>query len=181
MNDTLKRLKSKGKLDEKTVNNLRVAENGIRPSMFYGCVKIHKLGAPLRPIVSAVGSDTYKLAKYVNKLLSPYLVKEESYVTNISNFVEQLKSLSVASDELLDSFDVKSLFISVPGPAALHAVQEIEENADFATRNGFESGMAMELLRIGLTSFHLLMTLPWGRLSCLWSRTCSWLSLKNAP
>ena len=153
VNDTLKRLKSKGKQDEKTVNNLRVPQNGTRPPMFYGCVKMHKQGAPLRPIVSAVGSATYKLAKFVNKLLSPYLVEVESYVKNTSDFVEQLESLSVASDELLVSFDVKPLFTSVPVPAALDAVREIvEEDADFATKNGIESGTAMELLRVCLTT-----------------------------
>ena len=184
VNDTLKRLKSKGKLDEKTVNNLRVPQNGTRPPMFYGCVKMHKQGAPLRPIVSAVGSATYKLAKFVNKLLSPYLIEVESYVKNTSDFVEQLESLSVASDELLVSFDVKSLFTSVPVPAALDAVREIvEEDADFATKNGIESGTAMELLRVcfKLAITSLPMALPWDRRSRLWSQTCSWLSLKNAP
>ena len=74
--------------------------------MSYGCVKIQKQGTPLRHIVSAVGSATYKLAKFVNKLLSPYLVEVESHVKNTSDFVEQLESLSVPSDELLLSFDV---------------------------------------------------------------------------
>ena len=40
------------------------------PSRFYGLPKIHKVGHPLRPIVSFVGSPTYNLASYFSNAIS---------------------------------------------------------------------------------------------------------------
>ena len=37
----------------------------------YGLPKIHKEGAPLRPIVSSINSVTYNIAKYLATILSP--------------------------------------------------------------------------------------------------------------
>jgi hypothetical protein len=39
----------------------QVQPQGSRPSRFYGLLKIHKPGVPLRPIVSNIGSPTYRL------------------------------------------------------------------------------------------------------------------------
>jgi hypothetical protein len=40
--------------------------------IFYGLIKIHKEGAPIRPIVSFVGSPTYELAKFLSRILTPF-------------------------------------------------------------------------------------------------------------
>ena len=40
------------------------------PSRFYGLPKIHKVGHPVRPIVSYVGSPTYNLASYFSNAIS---------------------------------------------------------------------------------------------------------------
>ena len=72
-------------------------------------------------------------------------IQSDKALTDTSNFDFGLT--------FLVSFDVKSLFTSVPVPEALDAVREIvEEDADFATKNGIESGTAMELLRVCLTT-----------------------------
>ncbi|KAG8239602.1 hypothetical protein J437_LFUL018654 [Ladona fulva] len=41
------------------------------PPRLYGLPKIHKEGAPLRPIVSAINSPTYNLAKVLSSLMAP--------------------------------------------------------------------------------------------------------------
>ncbi|XP_071052133.1 uncharacterized protein [Onthophagus taurus] len=42
------------------------------PPRIYGLPKIHKPDVPLRPIVSAINSPTYQLAKHLAKILSPF-------------------------------------------------------------------------------------------------------------
>ena len=44
------------------------------PPRLYGLPKIHKEDVPLRPIVSAIGSPTYTLAKHLTGLLKPCLL-----------------------------------------------------------------------------------------------------------
>lgn len=51
--------------------------NEITPNI-YGAPKIHKNGAPLRPIVNAIGSPMYSLAKYVANILASLVGKTNS-------------------------------------------------------------------------------------------------------
>lgn len=46
----------------------------------YGLPKIHKEGILLRPIVSAISSPTYALAKYLTGLLKPHISQSESCI-----------------------------------------------------------------------------------------------------
>ena len=43
--------------------------------MFYGLLKIHKIGTPLRPIVSSKGLFEYGVAKVLAKVLKPLVGK----------------------------------------------------------------------------------------------------------
>ena len=90
----------------------------LTPSLpyMYGLVKTHKDGFPMRPIVSSVGSVTYRLAKYLVKLLSPLLGNiSDSHIKNNVDLVQKLNHLDLNLDNFkLISFDVKSLFTKVP-------------------------------------------------------------------
>ena len=68
-----------------------------RPGLFYGTAKLHKLkendiveNLPLRPIISNVGTATYKTAKYLATLLSP-LKSSEHNIKNSYEFVKILR------------------------------------------------------------------------------------------
>ncbi|GJQ78610.1 hypothetical protein Trydic_g11718 [Trypoxylus dichotomus] len=50
------------------------------PPGLYGLPKIHKRDVPLRPIVSAIGTPTYLLAKHLTILLQPYIGGKPSYI-----------------------------------------------------------------------------------------------------
>ena len=56
------------------------------PVSFYGLPKIHKENVPLRPIMSAIGSPTYKLSKYLANIFSP-LQNNKYTVKNSASFV----------------------------------------------------------------------------------------------
>ncbi|XP_071051394.1 uncharacterized protein [Onthophagus taurus] len=84
------------------------------PPRIYGLPKIHKPDVPLRPIVSAINSPTYKLAKYLAKILSPFTGNTESYVRDSTHFMESVKGMKLDAEDILVSFDVESLFTRVP-------------------------------------------------------------------
>ena len=110
--------KVKKHLPEKTYKKLY--PTGSRPGQFYGLAKIHKLkegqgidDLPLRPIISNIGTATYQIAKHLASLLSP-LSKSDFTVSSTNEIVETLKQTKVPDDCELVSFDVASLFTSVP-------------------------------------------------------------------
>ena len=72
---------------------------------------------------------------------------------NTEDFVAKLKSISTHEDEVLVSFDVKSLFTSVPVPDAINAITEtIANDEEFKTRTGLEPATLIEMIRICLSS-----------------------------
>ena len=94
---------------------------GSKPAQFYGTAKVHKVPVtsknvndlPLRPIISNIGTATYKTSKYLSKLLTP-LTKSSYSVSSSKEFIDTLKLTSIRSDYVLVSFDVASLFTNVP-------------------------------------------------------------------
>ena len=54
--------------------------SGSTPGVLYGLPKVHKTNCPARPILSAIGTYNYKLAKFFVPILQPYTINE--YVIN---------------------------------------------------------------------------------------------------
>ncbi|XP_071447161.1 uncharacterized protein [Hetaerina americana] len=84
------------------------------PPRHYGLPKIHKEGAPLRPIVSAIGAPTYNLAKHLTGILAPFVGSCEHHIKNSAEFVKTLRDIRLDNQDILASFDVISLFTKVP-------------------------------------------------------------------
>ncbi|XP_046397683.1 uncharacterized protein LOC124164403 [Ischnura elegans] len=108
---TIKLIKEAG-IPLETARHLR-AEAPVPPRI-YGLPKIHKEGVPLRPIVSAISSPTYNLAKYLTGILAPHVGVSEHHVKKSLEFVETIKEIRVDTTDILVSLDVVSLFTCVP-------------------------------------------------------------------
>lgn len=70
--------------------------------------------APLRPIVSTVGAQTYAVARLSAGSLTPFVGKCMHHGKNSAYFIISISGITVISTDLLDSFDVVSLFTRVP-------------------------------------------------------------------
>ena len=79
---------------------------------------------PLRPIVSFINLPTYNLSKFLSRILSSLLVNHYS-VRNSKEFVDYVQNFTISESEILVSFDVLSLFTSVPMDKALNLVLEL--------------------------------------------------------
>ena len=88
--------------------------NGTSVGVMYGLPKVHKSGAPLRPICSAVGTATYHLGQYLAEVIKP--ASRNCHGTDITStftFVDQMKEVDLSNLHMV-SYDVRSLFTNVP-------------------------------------------------------------------
>lgn len=82
----------------------------------YALPKIHKTDVPLRPIVSTIDCPSAALSKYMDKILR-CLVHDKYDVLNRQAVKQRLNGYQIGRNETLISFDIVSLFPSIPMPS----------------------------------------------------------------
>ena len=107
-----------------------VASCWLHPPKFYGLPKMHKTGKPLRPIISSRWSVTYGVAKSISKVLKPLVGKSPHHIQSTDDFVSKAKKITLQIGESLSSYDVTSLFTSVPIDAALSIIKDLLEKGE---------------------------------------------------
>ena len=105
-------------------NYLHLFSNSATLPLFYALIKTHKLGNPIRPIVSFIGSPSYNIAKFLSNLLTPSTNKSVHKLKNSFSAKEKLRLISIPDHYSLVSFEVKALFTSIPINYAILCVNE---------------------------------------------------------
>ena len=77
-------------------------------------MKLHKPSAPLRPVVATRGTATYALARELSRILRPLVRCSGRTLRNKIDLVDKLDDVVIRDHEMLVSYDVKSLFTSIP-------------------------------------------------------------------
>ena len=97
-------------IDEPISKQLK--SSGSRPGILYGLPKVHKVGVPMRPILSTVGSVSYNMSQWLVPKLSSLCVNEYS----VRNSFEFAKEMMDRDDTgcVMASFDISSLFTNIP-------------------------------------------------------------------
>ena len=131
--------KNKSKLSTERYKKLYLT--GSNPGRFYKTAevlktdrnyKVYKL--PLHPIVSNIGQASYRLAKYLARLLSPW--RESEYtVQSFPEFMKHIKTKVVPRGYQLTSFDAISLFTNVSLDATIDIIlKRIYKNREINTK-----------------------------------------------
>ena len=53
--------------------NQKLVPSGSAPGKIYSLVKVHRIENSLRPVVSIVGTPEHLLAKFLDKIIKPYI------------------------------------------------------------------------------------------------------------
>ena len=122
----LKTIKAEGGIDDITYK--RLYPTGAVPPKYYGLPKVHKPGMPLRPIISSVGSVTHATAKELVRIIKPLVGGSQHHVKNNMDFIHSIECIQLKSDECMMSFDVESLFTSVPIEPSIQIIKKLLED-----------------------------------------------------
>ena len=119
---------------------------GTRPRTMCGICKVHKQEVdgcpPFRPILSALQTPTYNLAKFLVPILDP-LTKNEYTVKNSFHFAEEICEQDFSLS--MGSLDVDSLFTNIPLDKTIYiCINQLFENTD--TVEGFTKSELKQLL-----------------------------------
>nr|VZI19720.1 unnamed protein product [Spirometra erinaceieuropaei] len=120
---------------------------------FYGLPKVHKDGAPLRPIVSLKGTPTYGLAKWLFRRLKFLTAESDTTVSSSAEFLEKLKGVSLHPNEVMVSFDVTSLFTSIPQDLAIETIELLLQSKYDETENRLGRAQVLPLLKLCLRTY----------------------------
>ncbi|BHF65994.1 hypothetical protein SprV_0200900800 [Sparganum proliferum] len=120
---------------------------------FYGLPKVHKEGAPLRPIVSLKGTSTYGLAKWLFRRLKFLTFDSNTTVNSSTQFLEKLKGVSLLPSDVMVSFDVTSLFTSIPQDMAVETIELLLREKYDETDNHLGQAQIIQLLKFCLKTY----------------------------
>ena len=87
--------------------------------------KIHKPGNPGRPIIASCEDPTERISKFVDYHLRPLVRTIPSYIKYTTDFLMKVQSLTnLASNNLLVTLDVSSLYTNIPHEEGIAACTE---------------------------------------------------------
>ena len=127
-------LYQKKHIDEMTFKWLSQTPNPPRIPVFYTLTKTHKVNLSSRPIISGCDSPTERISAFVDSLLQPIMKKQQSYITDTTQFINFIEGTRVPLNAILVSMDVTSLYIQiyrkkkVSRPYAMHMTHSIRQH-----------------------------------------------------
>lgn len=117
----LKEAIDKGLLDKDTYQAIKPPSNPRTPIIYF-LKKLHKNPVSVRPIVSSVESPTSNLSHFMDILLKPIVKTIPHILTNSTQLLQELDTLTIPDNSILASLDVSSLYTNIPIDEAIDIV-----------------------------------------------------------
>nr|XP_054775285.1 uncharacterized protein LOC129283541 [Lytechinus pictus] len=131
----------------------QLRSSSAKSPILFGQPKIHKPNTPLRPIISTRGSPCYNTARHLANILQPLVGQTQHHVTNSKHFIDVVSKTKIRPSDTLVSFDVVSLFTSVPVDQACDIIkQRLITDPDLASRTNLTPDQIHDLLLTCLNS-----------------------------
>jgi hypothetical protein len=90
----------------------------------YALPKIHMPGGKMRPTLSNISAVHEKMVKWLVPEFESIRPPEGLYVENTFEFVEKIKDIHIMPYDMMVSFDVEALFLSIPVDEALELLKK---------------------------------------------------------
>ena len=146
-------LESNGSLTKRQHEKLH--PSGSKPGILYGLPKVHKPNVPLRPILSAIGTFNYNVAKFLVPLLHP-LTSSQYTLQDSFEFANFIQSQPLSSDLTMASFDEILLFTQIPLKETIKiCIKGLFPSPD-ACISGLSASEFQKLLETGTLQNHFL-------------------------
>jgi len=110
--EILTKLRDTDKLNDKQLKHLIDFE--AKCPTFYGIPKTHKMGNPLRPIVSQINAPTSSISKYISEQLAVAEKQIPFILQDTTAFLQIINKLVINNDTTLVTMDVTSLYTNIP-------------------------------------------------------------------
>ena len=103
----------------------------------------------MRPIVSCTGTPLYEISKYIANILKPYGKLKEQHKHSSKSFSAFICQQKIEPDEIMVSFDVTSLYTTIPIDQALLIIRDLlEHDEKLADRTPLSPRQILDLLDI---------------------------------
>ena len=129
MQDTARKVKElvnklyrSGHIDLMTHKWLTIGLKQPRIPEFYTLTKIHKETPVGRPIVSGSSGPTERISSFVDSLLQPVAIKQESYIKDTTDFTNFIENTQIPDNVVLSTLDVSSLYTNIPQEEGIDVV-----------------------------------------------------------
>ena len=109
----IKSLLKEGHIDDMTAKWLSLTLNPPRIPIFYTFTKIHKPTPVGRPIISGCDGPTERISAFVDRLIQPIAQKQDSYLKDMTDFLNFIESTKLPKNTVLVSMDVTSLYTNI--------------------------------------------------------------------
>ena len=118
--------------------------------------KVHKVGMPLRPIVSCRDSIFSAITRELGRILTPLVGKTQHHIRDSVDLVNKLKGIIIPPNYSLASFDLTEMFTNIDQGATMELVREkLESDRDLHKRTPIriDDILALTKLDLGLAYF----------------------------
>ena len=132
----------------------RLHSSGCAPGKLYGTIKVHKQDKPARPIISMINTPEYRLAKFLDELIKPY-IPNRYMLDSTQDFITKLKQFTPSQNQIMVSFDVVSLFTNVPLSETIDIVAQYIYDKDNSNQLPFTKDIFIKLMHMATQGFFL--------------------------
>lgn len=139
-------------ISQKQYELLCIKSQDVELAHLYYLPKAHKLGTPLRPIISGLRHPTIKISKFLDDLLRP-LFNEMAKQTTIESGFELVKQLDLWSQQRLTNetlfctIDVADLYTMIPQVEGVLSLKKILDHLKLKQVNGLKTETIIRLSR----------------------------------
>jgi hypothetical protein len=153
LNRTLLALKKSGYISESTYLNLHAS--GSSPGILYGSPKTHKPNLPLRPILAAYNTPSFKLAQFLVPILKPLTINNYS-VPNSYKFANEVHNYNYSQPPIMVSFDVESLFTNIPLNETREIILDLLYTQDDTIMHNLNKKQFSDVLKLATSNSYFL-------------------------